>query len=110
MSKLFPKTPVQQTEHARQTRLTRYLIQRDWQVKETYGTLYSFGWPDLYAAHVEYGSRWIEMKCPGEKLRQTQIDFITQFCLVQVFVWVLVDGTPEEYRKLFGPPNWQQFI
>jgi hypothetical protein len=50
------------------------------------------------------------MKKPGEKLRDTQIKFITDFALAGVQVWVLTDGTPEEYRKLFQPPNWERFL
>jgi hypothetical protein len=64
----------------------------------------------LYAAHKKYGSRWIEMKKPGEKLRDTQIEFITDFALAGVGVWVLTDGTPLEYSKLFKPPNWERFL
>ncbi len=99
-----------QSEAERQDRVLRYLILRDWQVKITVGTALSYGWPDIYTAHKRHGPRWIEMKKPGEKLRDTQIDFITQFALVDVGVWVLTEANPTEYRKLFYPPNWHEFI
>lgn len=74
------------------------------------GNEFTSGWPDLYVAHAQHGPRWIETKRPGERLRDTQIEFITDFALVNVGVWVLTDGTPEEYAKLFQPPNWQAYI
>lgn len=110
MSRLFQKTPPNQLEAARQQRVIKYLRLRNWQVKETEGTLLSYGWPDLYTAHLQYGPRWIEMKVPGGKLRETQIEFITDFALVGVGVWVLTDDTIKEYQKLFKPPNWQEFL
>lgn len=110
MSRLFQKTPRLQTEAARQQRVIKYLRLRDWQVKETEGTPLSYGWPDLYVAHLRHGPRWIEMKVPGGKLRETQIEFITDFALVGVGVWVLEDATPAEYAKLFGEPNWSEYL
>lgn len=50
------------------------------------------------------------MKVPGGKLRETQTTFITDFERVGIGVWVLTDGSPQEYQKLFKPPNWQEFI
>lgn len=97
-------------EEVIQNQIEKYLILRDWQVKSTYGTLYSYGWPDLYAAHKEYGPRWIEVKTPVGRLRETQITFITDFAFVGIGVWVLQAATPEEYAKLFKPPNWQAYI
>jgi hypothetical protein len=106
---LFSQTPPSQTEAGRQIAVVNYLLIRDWQVKVTIGNELTSGWPDLYAAHFTHGPRWIEMKRPGERLRESQLTFITDFELVGVGVWVLVSATPEEYRKLFHPPNWREF-
>lgn len=110
MSRLFPATPHQLTEASRQQQVIQYLQIRDWAVKQTEGTILSYGWPDLYAAHKEYGPRWIEMKVPGGKLRETQIEFITDFERAGVGIWVLVAANPQEYAKLFRPPNWKDYL
>ena len=110
MTRLFPKTPKHLTEASRQQQVISYLQTRDWVVKQTEGTILSHGWPDLYVAHVRHGQRWIEMKVPGGKLRETQIRFITDFELAGVGVWVLEAATPEQYARLFKPPNWRNYL
>ena len=110
MTRLFRATPHHQTEAARQERVIRYLQVRDWVIKVTEGTMFSYGWPDLYAAHFDHGPRWIEMKVPGGKLRETQTEFIADFARVNIGVWVLTDANPEQYRLLFQPPNWEEFL
>ena len=110
MSRLFPRTPKHLTEASRQQQTITYLQVRDWLVKHTEGTILSHGWPDLYAAHLEYGPRWIEMKVPGSKLRETQIKFITDFERAGVGVWVLEAGDPQQYARLFKPPNWRNYL
>jgi hypothetical protein len=108
MSKLFVRHA--RTEEKIQAEITLYLQRREWVVKSTFGTPYSYGWPDLYAAHKEYGPRWIEVKTPVGNLRETQVIFITDFALTGVGVWVLKADTPEEYAKLFKPPNWKDYL
>lgn len=79
----------------------------DWLVMVTHGNEFQKGFPDLYAAHVLYGTRWIEVKNPlafsftdAQKL---------QFPLMNahgVHIWVLTSAEPEELQKLHGPQNW----
>jgi hypothetical protein len=108
MTRLFVRRETPETRI--QNDIIKYLVERVWAVKPTYGTIYSFGWPDLYTAHTDYGARWIEVKTPTGRLRETQVEFITDFALVGIGVWVLCAATPVEYRKLFHPPNWQEYI
>lgn len=80
-------------------------------VKETHGNIYMSGVPDLYAAHIKYGPRWIEMKNPGKyAFTNAQLEFFPQLASVGVGVWVLTAATDEEYQKLWQPANWYQYL
>jgi hypothetical protein len=90
-----------------QDNLLKFLRDRGWVIKETHGNLYQHGFPDVYAAHKSYGSRWIEVKNPEKfAFEASQLEFFTQLGSVGVGVWVLTAATEEEYKKLFRPANW----
>ncbi len=58
-----------------------------------------------------YGARWIEVKNPVSfKFENSQLEFFPQLASVGVGVWVLTAATEEEYRKLFKPRNWWQYL
>lgn len=79
--------------------------------KITHGSEFQTGFPDVYVAHTSYGTRWIEVKQPGNTVRfeESQIDSFTQMALHGVGVWVLQGSTDYEIRKLFAPANWAFF-
>jgi len=94
-----------------QDAIIQYLRGREWVVKSTHGNAYQSGFPDLYAAHVRYGQRWIEVK-KADKYQFTpaQLQFFPQLSSVGIGVWVLVAATADEYLKLWQPPNWHQYL
>lgn len=103
----MPKKP----ETILQDAIVKMLRGKSWVVKETHGNLYQSGFPDVYAAHIKYGSRWIEVKNPkGYRFQPSQLQFFKQLSSVGVGVWVLTGSEEEDYKKLFMPANWFQFL
>lgn len=112
---MTPRKPIVNTrgglERQIQDALIKFLRERAWVVRETHGNLYQHGFPDLYSAHRMYGARWIEVKNPtGFKFENSQLEFFPMLASVGVGVWVLTAATEEEYRKLFLPANWWQYL
>lgn len=80
-------------------------------MKSTHGNIYSWGFPDLYAAHLRYGPRWIEVKNPKRyQFTAAQMDTFPKMTEHGVGIWILTGATEDEYRKLFGPPNWESYL
>jgi hypothetical protein len=98
-------------EGERQDRIEKYLTDRGWSVRSTHGNMYMAGFPDLYVCHRNYGSRWIEVKNPDHFVfTPAQLEYFPELGAHGVGVWILIDGTEEEYKKLFRPYNWWQFL
>lgn len=98
-------------EAAIQADIVKFLRYRGWFVKETHGNLYSHGWPDLYATHSTYRSRWIEVKnLESYSFTAAQLDAFPKFCANGSPIWILVAATEEEYRKLWLPSNWYFYL
>lgn len=94
-----------------QDALVKYLEERGWFVKQTHGNAHQDGFPDLYATHLAYGQRWIEVKnAEAYHFTPAQIDSFTKWSGCGVKIWVLVAATDEEYKKLFAPANWQEYL
>jgi hypothetical protein len=84
-----------------------------WFVKETHGSMFQSGFPDLYATHTRYGARWIEVKLPnmeGSKFTPAQLEDFPKLCANGSGVWVLTAATDSEYKKLFGKFNWWTYV
>lgn len=92
-----------------QDKICNFLKLRDWLTKETHGNMFQSGFPDVFAAHVRHGYRWIEVKREKYKFTKAQIDNFKRFSLHGVGVWILQAPTEEEYMKLFRAPNWEEF-
>lgn len=94
-----------------QRALVSFLRARKWVVKETHGNIYQSGVPDLYIAHKEYRTRWVEVKCPtGYRLTIAQREFFAELASVRVGVWILTAATEVEYMKLFNEANYHHFL
>ena len=94
-----------------QNKIMDLLKTKDWFVKHTHGNAFQAGFPDLYAAHRIYGTRWIEVKNPtGYAFTPAQLDTFPMFAAKGVGIWVLTAATELEYLKLFKPPNWGTFL
>lgn len=96
-----------------QKEIIEYLQLLGWFVKATHGNAYTSGWPDLFACHKKYGSRWIEVKLPkmkGSEFTNAQLDDFPKFKAHGSGVWVMTAATEEEYMKvLLEPPNWWKY-
>jgi hypothetical protein len=85
----------------------------DWFVKRTHGNAAVSGFPDDFTCHKNYGVRWVEVKLPqmkGSQFTPAQLETFPMLCAKGCGVWVLTGATEEEYKKLFGPPNWYQYL
>jgi len=84
---------------------------KDWYVKNTHGNEFQSGFPDLYCCNTKYGARWVEVKVAKKyKFTPAQIDSFPKFSANGVGIWILTEATEEQYKLLFGPPNWHTFL
>ena len=69
------------------------------------------GLPDLYCAHRQYGTRWIEVKnTVNYRFTPAQLEIFPAMTSKGVGVWVLQSAEPEELQKLLKPANWFMFL
>lgn len=103
------KKPTSGPEQEIQDDIIATLRGQGWFVKSTVGTIYSQGFPDLYATHPLYRARWIEVKNPkGYVFTPAQITTFPLFTANGVGVWVLTSA--KEIPLLFGPHNWWKYL
>lgn len=90
-----------------QNGIIRELKAHDWYVKVMIGNAYQFGVPDLYAAHRNFGQRWIEVKNPlSFSFTPAQITEFPRLHAAGVGIWILFSADLTELDKLFKPANW----
>lgn len=102
------------------TKLVELMQKRQWYVHITHGNAYSKGLPDLYAAHINYGLRWIETKnAAGYHFTRDQLIEFPLMMAKNVGIWVvaLYPGFTDaqlmyEYENVVqnGPPNWTKYL
>lgn len=104
-------TPAKRPEDIIRDALVAFLKVRNWYVKILHGNAFQSGVPDLYATHLKFGGRFIEVKVPG-KLRWEPSQILDFPLLVAngTGVWVLTAATEEEYRKLFAKCNLHEML
>jgi hypothetical protein len=94
-----------------QKKIIAKLTLLDWFVKPTHGNMYQKGFPDLYACHRSYGTRWIEVKNPvSYHFTEAQIHDFSIMSGKGVGIYVLVSDSDEEIAKLMGPSNWHMYL
>jgi hypothetical protein len=94
-----------------QNQIIDFLTIRGWYIMKTHGNMYQQGFPDLYATHSKYGARWIEVKNPKQYVfTPAQLECFPKLSANGSRIWILTSACEEEYRKLFGPENWQFFL
>ena len=90
-----------------------------WYVRNIHGSQFQAGLPDLFAAHPKGPGfpvpiqRWIEVKDPNRKgniFTSAQRAEFPKLAAADVGIYILTAATRTEYEKLFGPPNWLQFL
>lgn len=96
-----------------QEKLIEYLRYREWFVKPTHGNMYQSGFPDLYASHMNYGHRWIEVKLPdmkGSKFTPAQITTFPQMAAAGSRIYILTGADDRNYEILKKDPNWHIYF
>ena len=102
------KRPVHGPEWFIQKDVIKFLEARGWHVEHTHGNLYQTGFPDLFAAHKKWGTRWIDCKQPKKySFTKAQKQKWPLWESYRIGIWILTAATQAEYDKLFGPPNWR---
>ncbi len=82
---------------------------KNWFCVETYGSQYQSGFPDIFACHAVYGTRWIECKnAKHYQFTPAQMKFFPRFEAEGVGIWILTDAL--EIFKLFHKPNWREYL
>jgi hypothetical protein len=93
-----------------QRKLVEFLRARGWHVERMFANSYQVGCPDLYCFHKEQGARWIEVKRPdGYSFTRAQKFKFPQWEQAGIGIWILTAASEEQYKLLFGPPNWRKF-
>jgi len=96
-----------------QRAIIKRLRNEEWFVKETHGNMYQSGFPDLFATHIRYGHRWIEVKLPnmkGSKFTGAQMETFPKLCAFGSGVWILTGDSDLEFLKLHKPANWVFYL
>lgn len=94
-----------------QEALIEFLKVRDWVVKATHGNMFQSGFPDLYCSHYTHGPRWVEVKNGvSYEFTPAQIEWFPKLTSHGTRIWILVEASEEEYKKLFQPPNWESYL
>ena len=88
----------------------RFLSARGWHVERLIGNALQMGLPDLFVAHPKWGIRFVELKRP-DKYSFTRAQKIKWPILdaYGVGIWILTAADEEQYKKLFGKPNWRDY-
>ena len=95
--------PVHGPEWHIQKDVIRFLEARGWNVEHTHGNLYQTGFPDLYAAHKKWGTRWIDCKQPKKySFTRAQKQKWPVWEAYGIGIWILTAATQAEYDKLFA--------
>ncbi len=77
----------------------------------THGNEFQMGLPDLYCAHLRFGTRWIEVKNPvAFRFTAAQLKVFPALSAKGVGIWVLGSAEPEELQLLFKPANWWTYL
>lgn len=93
------------------TKIDAFLRARGWHVIPMVGNAYLAGFPDRFTTHKCHGVRLIEYKYAG-KFEFTDAQWIEfpKFLDNGCGIWVMVDATEAEYKKLWDPPNVGKYM
>jgi hypothetical protein len=93
-----------------QRKLVKFLRERGWHVEYMLANGFQCGIPDLYCFHKKYGPRWVEVKRPeGYSFTDRQRRKFPEWERAGIGIWILTAATDDQYKFLFGPPNWRMF-
>lgn len=90
--------------------LIAFLQARSWHVERMIGNAFQMGIPDLFIAHIKWGTRWIDVKAPGRysftKAQKIKWPIWSEF---NIGIWILTGATEAQYDRLFAKPNWKDY-
>lgn len=94
-----------------QERIVKKLKDLGWLVKKTHGNAWQCGFPDLFAASIRYGVRWIETKRPDyQSFTEAQLRDFPLMSNNGAPIWVLTGEDDWEINKLFRHQNWHHYL
>jgi VRR-NUC domain len=88
-----------------QEAIKRKLRDTGWHCVDLHGNTFSHGFPDLYACHRDWGSRWIEVKA-ALKFTPSQKRVFREMTNVGAPIWVLRN---DDVRPLFRNANIDEY-
>jgi hypothetical protein len=94
-------------ESTLQTEIKHHLERLGWAVHNMHGNKYQRGIPDLYCWHDTLKQRWVEVK-RKEGYHFTDHQLRVFPTIEGAGIWIM--RSTDEYDKLFGPPNWREFL
>ena len=103
-----------ETDHKLELQIQRELVKllraRGWTVQPMWADSYQNGIPDLSCFHKDWGHRWVEIKRPSKySFTRRQRQKFPAWENAGIFIWILNAATEEQYKLLFGPPNWRSY-
>lgn len=111
MDPLKPRPPKKGPEAIIQEKIIKALTLRGWFIMVSHGNLFQKGFPDLYATHKAYGGRWIEVKNKeAYEFTNAQLEFFPKLVANGTPIWILVNDSDDELKKLFKPGNWWTYL
>ena len=100
-----------QTEAVIQRDIVKFLQLRGWLVHVTHMNQMESGWPDLNIIHPRYGVRFVDVKVPNKgSLTKRQKEYWPTMHTFGAGPYIMTAATEYEYRKLFGKPNYSDYM
>lgn len=93
--------------------LRNFMVIRGWYVVKMHGNQFQAGFPDLFCTHSHFKIKLIEVKTPtrgSDPFTPAQMEMFPKLSANGCPIWVLTGATEEQYKLLFGPENWYQFL
>lgn len=98
-------------EETRQADILTTLWGQGWFARPINASQANYGWPDVYAFHQVYKERWIEVKCDDDySFTPAQRQMFPKLHAAGAGIWILTGNSQVEIAKLYGPPNWLNYI
>lgn len=102
-----------------QNRWVDFLEGKKWYVERLVGNAYQSGIPDLFIAHPDHGTRWVDIKVYGSyNFTKAQRLKWPLWEKAGIGIWIIGARSPDECTKefmineypiLMDTPNWRQF-
>jgi hypothetical protein len=94
-----------------QAEVVKFLKTRGWHVERLVGGAFQSGLPDLFACHLKFGFRFIEIKYEDSyhftKAQKWKFPLlVANGC----GIWILTEASEEQYDRLFKEPNLWDYL